>query len=380
MRIDMRGRVQSSATGVAVAAAFVLLFWAPLTSPLGAQIVLEDPDRNMTMRISGRVQPRYEYSGLHDSEDRSSVYLRRVRLDVQGQIFSDRLTYRIMPELARTANLRDAWMNYEFSPRAQVRAGQFTVPFQWHRFVSSSRQHFPERGEPSETFGFPNGRDIGLMLHGQTADRRIGYAAGVFDGAGRNVQFSNSTGHMASARVGVAALGTLPREEGDFRRAHHSPNVAFGVGVQAANRNEARTWDLGRSPAGNHRGDWITGTVDAHLLYRGLSVATDAYLRRVIPDDPAVDDYRGVGFMVTGGFALLPDRLDLVGRFSELFLDRDVTETRENEWGAGINVYHRGHDSKIRVTYLARRTFRGAVGAGDFGTDGRFIVEYHVQF
>jgi hypothetical protein len=332
---------------------------------------LRSADGDFGLKVGGWVQPRFEYTIRDDAENLSSFLIRRARVDVTGHVFNDRLTFRIMPELARTATLRDAFINYAFSPEVQLRGGQFTVPFQWHRFVGPRRQHFAERGIASEALGFPNGRDIGLMLHGQNEARTWQYALGVFDGAGRNVALSTSDGNMASGRITLALIGQVPRDETDYAHSARQ-NLSLGLGVQAANKNEVRAWDLGRSPAGNTRADWVSGTADLHYRWRGFSIVGDGYLRRVRPDDDAVDAYTGGGYMVSAGYAIMPDFLEAVARYNWLRLDLDDPDTRMEEWGLGLNFYHRGHDWKTRLNYL-NQTGLG----GKFGT---VIVEHHLQF
>jgi phosphate-selective porin OprO and OprP len=348
---------------------------ALLPALAGAQIRLEDPARPLRLEIGGVVQPRYEHTSRQGEEDLSSFFMRRVRLDLRGSVLDPRLTFRILPELNRSATLRDAWLDFAFSPQARVRFGQLQVPFQWHRFVSPSRQHFAERGLPSETFGFPDGRDIGVLFHGESPGRTMAWGVGIFDGAGRNIQHSHSSGHMATGRLGVALLGDLPREEGDLAR-RPTPGLAFGLGLQGATRNEVRAWDLGRSPGGNRRANWATATLDASFRWNGASLVAEVYRRRVDPDDPAVDRYDGEAFHLSAGYFLVPGRLEGVARYSELHLDREAPGTREREWGVGLNLSHRGHDSKVRAQYLAHERQI----AGVFRTTGTFLVDYYLQF
>lgn len=332
---------------------------------------LQSADGNYRLNFGGWIQPRYEYRSNSDAADTSSFLLRRVRLDFRGHVINPNLTFRVMSEHARTSNLRDAWVNYAFDRQLQVRLGQFTVPFQWHRDVGPRRQHFAERGVPSETFGFPTGRDAGIMLHGSDADRKWTYGAGFFDGAGRNVATSNSDGNMVSARFSYAILGQVPREESDYSWSEE-PNLSVGIGGQGAWSNEVRAWDLGRSPVGNERADWVTGTVGAHFAWKGFSIAADGYLRYVDPDDPAVDSYDGWAWMVSAGYFIMPEKYEIVGRYSELRLDSDDRDTREREWGLGLNIYHAGHDWKTRVNLLRH----------DFSDrhETVFLIEHHLQF
>jgi hypothetical protein len=355
-------------------AAAALICWAVAPRPAAAQVRLVDPARNAALTIGGWAQTRYEYTTRDGAEDLSSFYLRRLRLDVRGHVYSERLTFRLMPEFARTASLRDGYINFAYTPALQIRFGQFGLPFQWHRYIGARGQHFAERGAPSETFGFPDGRDVGVMLHGVDAARTRDYAVGVFDGAGRNVQHSNSAGNMASARVTLALLGVLPRDETDYLRSA-APGLALGLGAQGATRSDVRAWDLGRSVAGTQRADWVTGTGDVSLRWLGLSIAGEAYLRNVVPADPDVASYTGDAYLVSTGLAIVPGLLEVVGRYAQLRLDRNDAATREREWGAGINIYDRGHDSKLRINYLDRHSHHPAIG----GTTA-FLIEYHLQF
>jgi phosphate-selective porin OprO and OprP len=347
------------------------LLGSSMTAGWDRGFFLQSADGNYRLNIGGWIQPRYEYRFNSDAADTSSFLMRRVRLDFQGHIITPELTFRIMSEHARTSNLRDAWINYAFDRHLQVRFGQFTVPFQWHRDVGPRRQHFAERGVPSETFGIPAGRDLGIMAHGMGEDRRWKYGVGFFGGEGRNVAATSSDGHMVSGRFTYAVLGEVPREESDLAGLEE-PNLSFAAGLQGAWRNEARAWDLGRSATGNEQADWVTGTIGAHFAWKGFSLAADGYLRYVDPNDPTVDSYDGWAWMVSAGYFIMPEKYELVGRYSELRLDSDDADTREREWGVGLNIYHAGHDWKTRVNLL-RHEFSDR-------SETVFLIEHHLQF
>ena len=86
---------------------------------------LQSSDGRYRLNVGGRVQARYEYRSSAVDGDTSSFFLRRVRLDFRGHLGDERLTFRIMPELAGTATLRDGWINWAFDRALQVRVGQF---------------------------------------------------------------------------------------------------------------------------------------------------------------------------------------------------------------------------------------------------------------
>lgn len=319
------------------------------------------------LKVNGRIEPRYEYRSSDSAEDTSSFYLRRARLDFQGHVYEPRLTFRVMAEFARTASLRDGWINYSWRREFGLRVGQMTVPFQRQRAISGSRQHFTERGQPSEAFGVPGGYDIGVMLHGTGPERRWRYGVGIFDGSGRNTKESNSSGNLVSGRVSRAIAGQLTADESDLARSA-SPQVAVGAGLQGATKNELRDWSLDRSD--DREADFLAATADIHLAWKGFSAAFDYYLRRVFPE--ATGDYTGDGFLVTAGYLFPGGRFEPVLRYSDLSLDRKDPSTRAKEVGAGLNVYHRGNNFKTRINYF-RQDQSGSI-------DDVCLVELHLSF
>lgn len=373
-RSSRPGRRARRAIVPATAVAALLIGAAVLPRTALAQIRWEDPGRGTTLELRGWLQPRYEFAWLPGGEDLSSFYMRRIRLDFQAALMDGRVLLRVLPELRAGFSLRDGFVEYVARPALRIRFGQHQPPFQWQRAVSGVRQHFVERGLPGESFGFPDGRDIGVMVHGRDATRSVSYGIGVYDGAGRNVARSDSRGNMASARVALALLGEIPQDETDFA-AFTEPGLSLGAGLQGATRSGVRRWDLWRAPS-PARADWLSGTADVHVSWAGLSLTAEGYLRRVLPEPAELEAYTGDAYLLTAGYALLPPRLELVARVSELRWDRADPETRETEWGAGVNLYHRGHDWKTRLQVLGHLSLT----PDGFATEMVLIVEHHVQF
>ncbi|MFW6001862.1 MAG: porin [archaeon] len=329
---------------------------------------ISSKDNKSRLEVSGRIEPRYEYTRnrkqyrdgstsiipveWHTIDELSSFDIRRARLYFKGHIGSKKLTYRLAPEFSGgSASLRDAWIDYEFYPALHIRAGQGTLPFQWHRSISSRRQFFVERSLVSRNFGYPKGRDLGVMIHGKNDLDTLYYGAGVYDGAGRNRGLSTSKGNVFTGRISYSPLGKLPREEPDLSHSEN-PQLALGIGVQTGLHNEIRDWDLGRSINDNNRADWVTGTADIRFAWKGLSIVADGSLRKVNPDDMEVSQYYGHGFSIATGYTIIPNKLGIVGRYSKIQLDRDVNETQETEWGLGVNLYHNKHDWKTQLQYI----------------------------
>ncbi|MFA9479572.1 porin [Phycisphaerales bacterium AB-hyl4] len=333
---------------------------------------LRSADGRFRLNIGALLQPRYVYTHrAGDAEDSSTFTINRAQLDFAGHVFDPRFTFRLMPEFARDPEMLDAWVNFAFMDQLQVRAGQFTVPFQWHRVITHRRQHFSQRGLASETFGVPGGYDIGLMVHGRGSQRDWDYALGFFGGEGRNVGITEGTGHMAVARMSYALMGTLPTAESDITTMD-GPGLSVGGGLLGAWDNTLRDWDRGQSLVGDTAGDWLAATADVHYRWLGISLAADGYWRHVSPSDSAVASYDGWGFGVSAGYTFMPELYEVVARVGQAMADTNVGDTRQREYGIGLNIYHEGHAWKTRLNYLYLDT--------PLGDSGRFILEHHLDF
>ncbi|MBI5608603.1 MAG: porin, partial [Deltaproteobacteria bacterium] len=77
------------------------------------------------------------------------------------------------------AVLQDAWLDFRLSEAVQVRVGKFKSPFGLERLRSAAVLGFVERAYPTQLA--PN-RDLGLQVHGEVLDKRLGYALAAVDG------------------------------------------------------------------------------------------------------------------------------------------------------------------------------------------------------
>src|SRR5215831_11219112 len=104
--------------------------------------------------------------------------LRRVRPVMEGTVFQY-FDWRIMPELAGTPNIQDAYVNIRLVREVQLRAGKYKPPVGIERLASDTDLPLVERG--LSTSLVPD-RDVGIQLHGEILFGTVIYAAGVFNG------------------------------------------------------------------------------------------------------------------------------------------------------------------------------------------------------
>jgi phosphate-selective porin OprO/OprP len=102
--------------------------------------------------------------------------------------------------------LRDAYLNVNYTPLANVQIGQYKVPFSYEALTSKRYIDFVERSAVTLSTVNPS-RDIGIMLHGRLGDGLLGYQLAVLNGSGQNRSDTNSAKDLA-ARFVLAPLVT----------------------------------------------------------------------------------------------------------------------------------------------------------------------------
>ena len=148
-----------------------------------------------------------EFSG----DEGETSNLRKFRVGVSGYVtksFEYTVEREIRNEIAslfhfRTrethALWRDVYGNFRYFRRAQLRVGQFKIPF------GLDQLHYSTKGEMVYRSLIGNflapGRDLGMMLHGKLSEGRIAYQAGLFlnDGWRAHLQDHSRSGERTFA-------------------------------------------------------------------------------------------------------------------------------------------------------------------------------------
>jgi hypothetical protein len=218
------------------------LLWGATPEPAGAQ---EAPPLRFTTRavqvtVGGRVQTLFSTTDV-DRAIPALWELRRVRLDF-NIVANDLVRARIQPELSGgQVGIRDAFVQLNLSPAAQVLVGQTFRPFSLLGQMSTARILPIERGArirgldplPLEHYNLIGSlayadRDIGLQLRGEPAGAPLGltYAVGVFNGP-----LINAAGGRATYQLAARATARL------------APDVRLGASWSRRDFGQAPTED-----------------------------------------------------------------------------------------------------------------------------------------
>jgi phosphate-selective porin OprO/OprP len=174
-----------------------------------------------------------DYRGYWDTpaQPLNNLYHSTFGLPRQWWIFSGRLTkpfeYFVVPAFGfDNVNLLDAFLNIHYDDRFQIKIGRYKTPYTYEFFsLPINGLISPERSIFFNNFGL--NRDVGVMLWGQLAQKRIDYAAGAFNGSRNFYIDRNSSPDI------VAFLNFRPfvNDEGSVLQF-----LNFGASVDAGNQ------------------------------------------------------------------------------------------------------------------------------------------------
>ncbi|KHE93098.1 MAG: OprO/OprP family phosphate-selective porin [Candidatus Scalindua rubra] len=367
----------------------------------------ETQDKNFSMKINGRLQFRYSYEdrdNIHDTDeeqDDSSFRLRRARVKFSGKAFKD-FKYKIELELASTGTVDDSkavelydfWVSYNKNPAASIQFGQWKVPWNRQRVVSSQSLQLIDRASSQDEFNMD--RQIGVMLYGKLFNKKFEYYTGVFNGNARNQSTNGNNEHLYIARASwnpFGAYGTgIGEGEGDINFsekpiAHLSAAIAYDG---AADRDAfgATTMTLDRlGTVTLKEGNRTSVVAEYGLKYRGFSTNAEAYWRKF--DDIRANNLGSQGsgavidrgFFAQGGYFVIPKKCEVAARYSLVDYDNQRRIDAIRETTLGVNwFFNKTHDNKLQFNWIRQdNELPNAVSRSD-AIDYTYRMQYQIAF
>jgi len=148
---------------------------------------LETPDQEFKLRLTGRFQSDFKFFE-RDHPSNNSFYIRRGRLAMGGTMYRY-YDFFVESEFGMgSARLNDGFLNINYTPKLQLRIGQFKESFSLEELISDNWTDMIER---SIANNIPPSRDIGAMIHGDLYSGALNYALSVYNG--RSINQSTDT-------------------------------------------------------------------------------------------------------------------------------------------------------------------------------------------
>ena len=203
---------------------------APLNVSHKGRFLLATADGKNSLKVGGMIQARGTGIFNEDAADTLGFAAQRVRITMEGQIFSPEWKYRVQPELAGPvvstaggastagfASLTDAWLEWTGSPAFGMRMGQWEVWYSRQQFIGAGQQGFVDRWSGLKSFA--PAYQTGLMAFGGLGGEKndlVNWSANVLNGKGANTANQDDT-LMGLARVAVSPFGAVPKYESDLK-------------------------------------------------------------------------------------------------------------------------------------------------------------------
>ncbi len=285
----------------------------------------EDEEFRLWFHLESQIEARV-WSQRGQIPPNSGFFLPRQRIFFDGNI-TKRIEYELSINRGSggTVNILNAFVNLHFDDRFQVRFGRYFTPFTYDQYaISNYWMPTPERSLYTTNVGL--GRQVGLMGWGYLFDKRLDYAAGIFNGSRNSFEVLNNGVDF------VTFLNARPFQDAEslefakflnlgtsFAFGHQdqaaSPTV-FRIGGASANSDNlgpGTTPFLALNPNVIERGDRLLGSVHSAYFYKGLSLLGEwqfGYGSYAAFGSPSSTQVPFSGFYVAGGYFLTGEQVE----------------------------------------------------------------------
>lgn len=311
------------------------------------------------INLNNRIQVRYTHESFDDIEnppatlptsleDKGSFRIRRMRVKLDGWIYTKDLSYELQWDLADTSgnDLLDANLDYDFTGGKKLfrlKAGQFKAPFNHQQLTSSGNFQLVDRSI-LDAFFVP-GRQLGVQLWGQvgpeTVPDFVDWRFGVFNGNGRTSTANDNDEFEYVGRVMVSPWGSVGFSEANIE--------AYDLRLSFA--GEYNNNDTIVQPATGARTGSDVETFGAAVVLKALkSLFLYGQYHQGESESPTGAEVDREGWLVQGGWLLTP-KWEIAGRWAKLDPDTDVDGNDQTEWRAGISWYVNKHYWKLQADY-----------------------------
>ncbi len=296
----------------------------------------------------------------------SGFYLPRQRIFFSGNITKPIEYVFAINRGSGSLNVLDAYLNFHFDDRLQLKMGRFFTPMFYEQYeISNYWLMQPERSVFTTNLSLH--RQFGAMAWGHLFDKRLDYAAGVFNGS------RNSFEPLSNGIDFVGYLNGRP-----FRNLESLPAARFlnlGASIAVGHEDHSpvpRSFRIaGRSPDDDvpgpgttpflilnpgvvEWGDRLIGSVHTAYFYKGLSLLGEwqyGYGGYAAPGALSPTRVPFSGFYASGGYFLTGEEIE---KRSRLYPLRPLIPTRKGEQ-RGIGAWEL--TGRVGMLELGREVF-----------------------
>ena len=327
----------------------------------GTGLTFQTADKNykLRMRLRGQFLANYINPDGDDNEG-LGFRVRRLRVTWDGNAFAPWMKYKVEYDFSREGELKDMELLFAKNKAFVPTVGQYKVPFNREVLNSSSALQVIDRSIITDYFEYD--RDIGAGVYGLLGGGMLRYDFGVFQGEGTNQKSDKGdTGMLWAGRVQAALIGGKAKKvKENFAK---KPTLMVGAAIAGIDVEGGSDSNIGIPSGERVLEDGKVTSFTADINYRDPRFnLTGEYIGRwVNPDDAGIATAYDYGFMVQGGFFVVPKKVELASRYAMVTFDDDVAGVDgdlDNVWTftQGLNYHFSGnHKWKVQVDYTFQR-------------------------
>src|SRR5437588_3022538 len=327
--------------------------------------------------LGGYVQINFEDGDVSAFEGRfgqtslmDRFRLLRARINLTGY-FAEQFHFKVEGDFENSDGINsnrtafsgtDIFVNWHQFAEANIKAGQWKAPFGLEQLTPDPTLIIIERSLP--TGAITPERQIGVQLWGKpfaniwpVGKDFLTYYAGIFNGNGRNTTVNDNNNFMYVGRLestlfqGVFGKDSYLKLGADIlnSRDDKGTNISQTLNLLVNSDGSLSPFVL---PGADERTAW---SVDAWLKMGPFDLIGEFLQERVHPRSangpPGFDRFTTDGFYVTGGYYLIPKKLQAVVQWQHLNPGQKGNDGISSIV-AGLNYYIRGDDLKMMVNYF----------------------------
>ncbi|MCE9591319.1 MAG: OprO/OprP family phosphate-selective porin [Planctomycetes bacterium] len=325
----------------------------------GKHFFLASEDGNYLLNVGGQIQVRYVYNATRGSDDsnesnrdsdQKGFEIARAKLDFTGHIGSPKIMYEVRLNADRndeTVRTEVVKVGYKVMDNLTVWAGEEKAPFLHEELLGDDHQLAVNSSYFNSIFTL--GYVQGIWVNWEPTDM-IRTSVALHDGShsgegdiesGKGWENDN-TDMAIGGRIDVKLMGDWASYKDFSSWSGEDTSLVLGA---ATNWDVAETGDSGLN---NKTWSW---TVDASFKTAGFNFYA-AYAWQQLQQDEIVqnDNVEIHGYMVQGGYMVIPDKLEPFVRYEWVeFDDPSITHDEVNMLTVGVNYYIKKHDAKFTL-------------------------------
>jgi phosphate-selective porin len=302
-------------------------------------------------KVGGLIQAQADFGDKGDARwasDYDRFYVRRARIKALGRFFED-FDFKLELDLAGTlgettglrAQLTDGWVNWNRYDFARIKAGQFFPQFGYEKRQDPASLQSIEFSLAGDRL-LPE-RQLGAQWWGDTLEKRLAWALGLFNGMNANNSFNDNDNFMV-----VPHLEAIPWQGKLLGR-----DSQWTVGLSGLYTDDDRfplQSDLVPSGQTNaFAGQRYSLGIDTQLR-AGPFVLWAEYLASQFDPDP-YESYDAQGWYVLVGYDITR-KLQALVKYESFDPDTDLSGNSTDTWTFGLSYAFKGNNLKVYLNYL----------------------------